>query len=70
MKILTVKRLESSFTAFLLTLGRFIQTYERVILEFQKGNVFISKKHIGKIFDLLESDDQEAIRAVAGRGQG
>lgn len=61
MKILTVKRLESSFTAFLSTLGRFIGTYERFIAEFQNGRVFISKKHIGKIFELLESDDQEGI---------
>jgi superfamily II DNA/RNA helicase len=61
MKILTVKRLESSFTAFLSTLGRFIHTYERVIAEFGKGHVFISKKHIGKIFELLESDNQEGI---------
>ena len=61
MKILTVKRLESSFTAFLSTLGRFIHTYERVIAEFQKGQVFISKKHIGKVFELLESDNQEGI---------
>ena len=61
MKILTVKRLESSLTAFLSTLGRFIQSYERVIAEFQRGRVFISKEHIGKIFELLESDDQEGI---------
>ncbi len=61
MKILTVKRLESSFTAFLATLGRFIETYERVIKEFHRGQVFISKKHIGKVFELLESDDQESI---------
>jgi superfamily II DNA/RNA helicase len=61
MKILTVKRLESSFTAFLQTLGRFIHTYERVIAEFERGNVFISKKYIAKIFELLESDDQQAI---------
>ena len=61
MKILTVKRLESSFTAFLSTLGRFIHTYERVIAEFHKGHVFISKKHIGKVFELLESDNQEGI---------
>ena len=61
MKILTVKRLESSFTAFLSTLGRFIHTYERVIAEFQKGHVFISKKHIAKVFELLGSDDEEGI---------
>ncbi len=64
MKILTVKRLESSFTAFLSTLGRFIHTYEQVIAEFHKGFVFISKKHIGKIFELLESDDQEGIEQL------
>ncbi len=61
MKILAVKRLESSFTAFQSTLGRFIHTYERVISEFHKGHFFISKKHIGKIFELLESDNQESI---------
>ncbi len=61
MKILAVKRLESSFTAFLSTLDRFIHTYERVISAFHKGHFFISKKHIGKIFELLESDNQEGI---------
>jgi superfamily II DNA/RNA helicase len=32
-----------------------------MIAEFEKGNVYISKKHINKVFDLLEEDDQEAI---------
>ena len=59
-----VKRLESSFHAFRLTLDRFIHSYERVIAEFQKGNVYISKKHINKIFELLEADDQEAIERL------
>jgi superfamily II DNA/RNA helicase len=61
MKILMIKRLESSFHAFRLTLERFIRSYDRVIEEFQKGHVYISKKHINKIFELLETDDQEAI---------
>jgi superfamily II DNA/RNA helicase len=64
MKILTVKRLESSFTAFRQTLGRFINTYERVIAEFDKGHVFISKKHSAKVFELLESDDTEALQKL------
>jgi hypothetical protein len=64
MKILAVKRLESSFTALLSTLGRFINSYERVIAEFHKGHVFISKKYIGKIFELLEFDDHEAIQQL------
>lgn len=41
-----------------------IHTYERVIAEFEKGHVFISKKYISKIFELLESDDQEAIERL------
>src|SRR5439155_7847104 len=61
MKILLIKRLESSFHAFRLTLDRFIRSYDRVIDEYRKGHVYISKKHINKVFDLLESDDQEGI---------
>lgn len=61
MKILLVKRLESSFHAFRLTLDRFIHSYDRVTEEFRKGHVFISKKHINRIFELLDSDDQESI---------
>jgi len=64
MKILMVKRLESSFHAFRLTLDRFLQSYERVIDEFKNGNVYISKKHINKVFELLEDDNQEAIEQL------
>lgn len=64
MRILAVKRLESSFYAFQLTLKRFIHSYERVIDEFGKGNVYISKKHINKVFEALEADDQEAIERL------
>jgi superfamily II DNA/RNA helicase len=64
MKILMVKRLESSFHAFRLTLGRFMHSYDRMIAEFEKGNVYISKKHINKVFDLLEEDDQSAIEKL------
>jgi superfamily II DNA/RNA helicase len=61
MRILIVKRLESSFYAFRLTLDRFIKSYARVIEEFGKGHVYISKQYVNKIFELLESDDQQAI---------
>lgn len=64
MKILMVKRLESSFHAFRLTLGRFMHSYDRMIAEFKKGNVYISKKHINKVFDLLEEDNQDAIEQL------
>ncbi len=64
MKILMVKRLESSFYAFRLTLDRFLHSYKRVIVEFRRGNVYISKEHINKIFELLEEDNQEAIEQL------
>jgi len=64
MKILLVKRLESSFHAFRKTLQRFIASYEYFLREFQKGNVYVSKKHTNKIFELLENDDDAAIQRL------
>ncbi|MBU0999726.1 helicase [Patescibacteria group bacterium] len=64
MKILLVKRLESSFFAFRNTLDRFIASYERFLDEFEKGNVYVSKKYINKIFELLEQDDEAAIQRL------
>ena len=64
MKILLVKRLESSFFAFKNSIGRFIHSYEMFIKEFEKGNVYVSKKHTNKIFELLESDDDQAIQQL------
>lgn len=64
MKTLLVKRLESSLHAFRLTLVRFSESYERVIAEFQKGNVYISKRHTHKIFEAIEADDHEAIERL------
>jgi len=64
MKILLVKRLESSFYAFRNTLNRFIASYESFLDEYEKGNVYVSKKHINKIFELLENDDEDAIQKL------
>ncbi len=62
MKILLVKRLESSFYAFKNTLNRFIASYERFLEEFEKGKVYVSKKHTNKIFELLDNDDEETVQ--------
>jgi superfamily II DNA/RNA helicase len=64
MKILLVKRLESSFFAFKNSIGRFIHSYEMFIKEFEKGKVYVSKKHTNKIFELLENDDDQAIQQL------
>ena len=61
MKILLVKRLESSFFAFRNTVDRFIHSYEVFLEQYDQGNVWVSKKHTNKIFELLEDDDEERI---------
>ena len=66
MKILVIKRLESSFYAFKNTINRFIYSYESVLREYDngKGNVYTSKKYINKIFDLIESDDEVKVQKL------
>lgn len=63
MKILLIKRLESSFFAFKNSLNNFIKSYESFIKAYDNGNgsVFISKKYIGKIFEFLEDEDYDSI---------
>lgn len=62
MKVLLIKRLESSFCAFRKSIDRFIHSYEMFISEYEKGKVYISKKHIHKIFELLEEGNDEEIQ--------
>lgn len=69
MKILLVKRLESSFAAFRLTLGRFITAYEKFIEAHQQGEVFISKKKTTLIFELLEAGDTDTIESIIESGE-
>jgi len=69
MKILLIKRLESSFFAFRNSVGRFIHSYELFIREFNKGNVYISKKHISKIFEYLDRDDDESVEQLIEDGK-
>lgn len=69
MKILMVKRLESSFFAFRNTLDRFIYSYEQFITEFDGGNVYVSKKHSNKVFEFLENDDDEAVQRLIDEGK-
>jgi len=64
MKILLIKRLESSFYAFGKTLERFIHSYKQFIDEFNKGNVYVSKKYTYKIFEFLDNDNDEAIQKL------
>lgn len=69
MRILLVKRLESSFFAFKKSVDRFLYSYDMFIKQFDKGNVYVSKKYTNKIFELLENDDDEAIRRLIDEGK-
>ncbi len=68
MKILSLKRLESSFFAFKKTIERFIYSYKRFIEEYNKGYVYVSKKYINRVFELAESDDEESIQKLIESG--
>ena len=59
MKVLLVKRLESSFYAFKLTIDRFVNSYTRFIEMFDNGKVYISKKI--NVFDYLDSDREDEL---------
>ncbi|HCJ66413.1 MAG TPA: helicase, partial [Elusimicrobia bacterium] len=61
MKVLLVKRLESSFFAFKNTLDRFIISYEKFIKMCEDGTIYVSKKYTHKIFELLDNDDEDEI---------
>jgi superfamily II DNA or RNA helicase len=69
MKILLVKRLESSFFAFRNSVDRFLNSYKMFIKEFDTGNVYVSKKHTNKIFELLENDDDDAVQRLIDEGK-
>lgn len=62
MKVLLLKRLESSFFAFKQSISRFVYSYKRFIEEYNKGHVFVSKRYINKVFEFLEEDDKDSIQ--------
>ena len=59
MKGILVKRLESSFFAFRMTLCRFIDSYDKFIRMVRSGEVYISKKI--DVYDLLDDGDIEKL---------
>lgn len=64
LRVLLIKRLESSFFAFNKSIGRFIKSYKGFINEYKRGNVYVSKKYINKIFEYLENNDDKAINKL------
>lgn len=64
MRILLVKRLDSSVYAFRRSIDRFIASLRRYIAALESGSVYISKRYSEKIFDMVENDDDEAIERL------
>lgn len=64
MKILLVKRLDSSIYAFKQSIDRFISSYRQVLAELKSGCLYVSKQYSEKIFEMLENDDEEAIQRL------
>ena len=62
MKTWLVKRLESSFYAFKLSIWRIKESYEKFIKMYNEGDVYVSKKF--DIYDLLENDLEKLIEEV------
>lgn len=69
MKVLLVKRLESSFYAFKKSIERFISSYKMFIDAYKSGKIYISKKYSNKIFELLEEGDDEKIQQLIEEGK-
>ena len=61
MRMLLVKRLESSIFAFRKTLDRFIDSYERFLELYLTGKVYVSPKHTKKIIEALEDGNLDYI---------
>lgn len=69
MKGILVKRLESSFYAFRMTLSRFIDSYERFINMYNTtGEVWISKKV--DVYDLLDSGEIDKLMQMVEEDNG
>lgn len=61
MRILLLKRLESSFYAFKKSISRFIYSYKRFLEEYERGYVYISERYTSKVFELLDDEDVDAV---------
>lgn len=54
MKTSIIKRLDSSFHAFKMSIGRILESYENFIEMYKKWDVYVSKKF--DVYDLIEND--------------
>jgi superfamily II DNA/RNA helicase len=61
MKTLLIKRLESSFHAFKLSLGRFKEATRAMVTMFENDRIYIAPKLKGKVSDFINDDNEEEL---------
>ena len=64
MKILLLKRLESSFYAFKQSIDRFAHLHKQVIKAYRNGDVYVSKNHSAKLYELIVAGDDAQIEEL------
>ena len=64
MKVLLLKRLESSFHAFKKSINRFIKSYKQFIKAAEEGYVYFSSKDMNKVFEYLENDEMDKMEEL------
>lgn len=67
MKYLLVKRLESSFFAFKQSLNRFLSSYKKFIVMYDKGEIYISKDV--DVFDYIETGSEAELNKLIKAGE-
>ncbi|MBT7896358.1 MAG: helicase, partial [Flavobacteriales bacterium] len=70
MKILLVKRLESSFWAFKKTIDRFIEYYESFIKQYYSGQIIVSKENYEKIKQYISDGNLDEVKKLIEDGKG
>ena len=64
MKVVLLKRLESSFHAFKNTVERFIKSHNYFIKAYENGHIYLSKKYLNKILEFIESEDDFSLQEL------
>ena len=69
MRVMLLKRLESSFYAFRKSLDRMITSYETFLKMYSQGIVYTGDGSVKNLMDLLEEDNIDKIEELMGAGR-
>lgn len=69
MRVMLLKRLESSFYAFRKSLDRMITSYETFLKMYSQGIVYTGDGSVKNLMDLLEEDNIDKIEELVGAGR-